>query len=225
MKDWPLFNLRVRKLSIFTQPPFKGNGEDLRLAVTAHWKDDPALHGHGTDGRPLYRLPPVRYLPGPVPRIVGINEGIRKIELLYDSIGEVLVVRKTRYTIEATEFKDFSVQIGCSERLFRYKSISTWIALNQDRYKEYIRTGSTRTRKRILERVFVGNLLSLSKGIGYTVTDTIMVNIEKWEETTVELKGLPLLGFRVILTTNFILFPDVGIGRHTSLGFGRFAEV
>ena len=212
-------------MTLVTKPEFSGNGEDLRLAVTARWKDREALHGHGPDGNSLYRLPPVRYLPSEAPRVIGVTEGIDVLAEIYDSLGETLVVRGRTFTITATELRDRMVKVGISNDLREYHSQSTWLALNQDRYKEYVRTGQDRKRREILERTFVGNLLSLSKGVGYTVPERIMVRIHRWRERDIQVKGMPLLGFDVTLTTNFVLPAEIGVGRHAALGFGRFRLV
>jgi len=219
-----LFEFRTRVLTLVTKPEFKGTAEGLRLGITGHWKDHDVLHGHDADGSSLYRLPPVRYLPAKAPRVIALGAGIEIMPEMYDSLGETIRVRRDVFVIKASELRDHTVKIGLSDDLHEYHNQSLWLALNQDRYKEYIRMGLAQKRREILERTFIGNLLSLSKGVGYTVPERVMVRIHRWREKNIVVKGTPMLGFDVDLTTNFILPEDIGIGRHATLGFGRFTE-
>lgn len=220
--EQPLFEFRIRILTLVTRPQFKGTSEDLRLGITGHWKDRDVLHGHDAGGSSLYRLPPVRYLPFDGPKLVALGPGIEVMQDIYDSLGEEIRVHSQIFVITASEMRDYTVKLGISNDLHEYHNKSVWLALNQERYKEYIRMGLAQKRRDLLERTFVGNLLSLSKGVGYTVPERIMVRIHKWREKNIVVKGTSMLGFDVNLTTNFILPEEIGIGRHAALGFGRF---
>jgi len=57
--------------------------------------------------------------------------------------------------------------------------------------------GSWAKRKKLLEKILVGNIISMSKGLGYTVPGPIEVNILKLREVNTSLKGNPMLGFMV----------------------------
>ena len=215
--------IRIRELTLITKPEFKGTAEDLRLGITGHWQDRDMLHGHNPDGSSIYRMPPVRYLPAKKPKVVALGTGIEELQTMYDSLGEKIHIRGQVFVIIASEMRDRTVFLGISNELYEYHSISPWLALNQKRYQQYIRMGLPEKRRKLLEQVFTGNLLSLSKGIGYTVPDQIMVRLNSWHERNIDVKKTPMLGFHVVLTTNFILPSIIGIGRHASLGFGRFS--
>ncbi len=217
-----LFKARVAILTMVTRPDFAGTTQDLRLAVTGQWKDRDALHGHGQDGRSLYRLPPVRYLGGKEPRIVAVGQGIEQLQEIYHSLGTQLRVRGRVFRVIATELTEKTVDFGLDDTLYEYKTVTPWLALNQEKYHRYIRMGVAAERRALLESVFVGNLLALSKGLGYTVEGRIMAKIHQWSEQDVTVKDVPVLGFRARITTNFILPVELGIGKHAALGFGRF---
>jgi len=218
------FNVHIRKLLIYTEPPFNGNGEELRKAVTGKWKNRTPLHGHDSEGRPIYWFPPVRYLPGNIPRLVALDKGMDELENIYSSLGEELIVGSKAFIITATEMLDFTVRLGVSDELHTYYSISPWVALNQRRYEEYQRIGSRIERMKLLEKIFIGNLLVLAKGVGYTVEDKLFAKIHSSKEIPWKFKGMNVLGFIVELTTNFQIPVELGLGKHTSLGFGRFSE-
>jgi len=219
------FSLILRELIIYTDPHFEGNGDDLRLAITGHWKNRKAFHGHHEDGKPIYWLPPVRYLGGIQPRIVAIKSGISDLDNIYQGLEEVLRLGKEEFRITATEMSDKTVAFGLSESLYTYISISPWVALNQKRFEEYICSGNKSKRKNLLENIFIGNLLSLSKGLGYHVESRILAKLHSFIDEPIKFKEVPLTTFKIKITTNFILPEAIGIGRHTSLGYGRFNEL
>ena len=218
-------NLHIRELIIYTEPKFTGGGEELRKAITGKWKDRQPLHGHDDNGAPIYWLPPVRYLPGAIPKVVALASGINELEEIYAALGETIRVGSHSFTISATEMLDITVPFGLSNKLHTYETISPWIALNRKRWEEYIRAGNNDRKANILEDIFIGNLLSLSKGVGYRVEGKIQVKLHSFKERQVRFKELKLTAFLIKITANFLIPSQLGIGRHTSLGFGRFKEI
>ena len=223
--DVQSFNVHLRELILYTEPEFIGNGEDLRLAITGHWNNRKTLHGHYDDGTSIYWLPPVRYLADKQPRILAIQAGLIDLENMYSALGETLHVGSKAFKIKATEIVDKKVPFGLSGFLLTYCSLSLWIALNQKRYEDYICYGDKRKRAGLLENIFVGNLLSLSKGVGYNVKNPILAKIHFFDEKQAKFKGIPLAAFSISITTNFIIPDSLGLGRHTSIGYGRFKEI
>jgi len=220
--DIKLFNIRLRELLIYTNPEFQGDGESLRKAVTACWKNKKELHGHTSEGKPIYWLPPVRYIPEKRPRLVALKSGIGELEEIYLGLGKRLCVGLKSFMIMATEIIERNLPFGLFDQLFTYNSISPWIALNQKRYEEYLCLGDWIKRNSLLEKVFKGNLLALSKGIGYFVEKPILAKLQSCKELTIEYKGIPVKAFYISIITNFVLPEELGIGKHVSLGFGRF---
>ncbi|MBN2434545.1 MAG: CRISPR-associated endonuclease Cas6 [Spirochaetes bacterium] len=220
--DTQSFSVFLRELVLYTKPDFEGDGESLRMAVTACWKDKKALHGHGYNGKPIYWLPPIRYLPGKCPRLIALKTGIEDLDEIYAGLGNNLCVGSISFKIIATEIVDKRIPFGLYDESVTYNSVSPWFALNQKKYEEYNLLGDGRKRTDLLEKVFIGNLLALSKGIGYFVEKPILVKIQRYKEQLVEYKGIPMIAFQISVITNFILPAELGIGKHVSLGFGRF---
>jgi hypothetical protein len=223
--DMQSFNLILRELLLYTDPDFEGDGESLRTAVTACWENKKALHGHNCDGKPIYWLPPIRYIPGKKPRLIAIKTGIRDLEEIYMGLGKNLCVGSISFKIVATEIVDKKIPFGLFDKLFTYFSVSPWFALNQKKYEEYNLLGNRIRRINLLEKIFKGNLLALSKGIGYFVEKPILAKIQRYKEITVEYKGIPMIAFNISVITNFVLPAELGIGKHVSLGFGRFSSI
>ena len=85
--------------------------------------------------------------------------------------------------------------------------------------------GSWAKRKVLLEKILVGNIISMSKGLGYTVPGPIEVNILKLREVNTSLKGNPMLGFMGEFEVNFEIPDYLGIGKSVSRGFGTVKKI
>ena len=83
-----------------------------------------------------------------------------------------------------------------------------------------MRSGSQVSRKEMLERILVGNIISMSKGLGYTVPGQIEANIFDLREIHTKLKGTRMLGFLDTFSVDFEIPYLWGIGKSVSRGFG-----
>ena len=77
----------------------------------------------------------------------------------------------------------------------------------------------------MLERIIVGNIISMSKGLGYTVPGKIESEIHQLREATTKLKGVPMLGFLGTFSVNFNIPDYLGIGKSVSRGFGTVKRI
>ena len=77
----------------------------------------------------------------------------------------------------------------------------------------------------LLKKILVGNLLYLSKGVGYVVLEQIEVSEIKVIERKTYLKGTPLLGFLGTFSVNFEIPDHWGIGKSASRGFGTVKRI
>lgn len=76
----------------------------------------------------------------------------------------------------------------------------------------------------MLERILVGNIISMSKGLRYTVPGQIEANIFDLREIHTKLKGTPMLGFKSTFSVNFEIPDYWGIGKSMSRGLGRWRK-
>ena len=94
--------------------------------------------------------------------------------------------------------------------------LAPFLALNQDNHLIWLRSNPF-ARRALLERIVVGNLLSLSKGIGLHVEENLHANVDLSASEWHDLKpSMPLLGFRGFIQTNFLLPDGWGIGKSSS---------
>ena len=193
--------------------------EKLRGYIGNKFKDNFFLHQHLDDSKILYNYPKIQYkIIDGVPSIFGIEEGVDALNDISEQIEE-LVLDKTTYKLKGKPIKVEKKQnFGISENYIKYQFIVPWVALNQRNYELY-KNASQSHKEKILEKVIVGNLLSVSKSLDYVVTEEIITKT-KFSPLPVYLKGIPVIGFEGEFQTNFLIPDYFGLGKSVSRGFG-----
>ncbi|MHC1583240.1 MAG: CRISPR-associated endonuclease Cas6 [Methanosarcinales archaeon] len=196
----------------------KESPEKLRGYIGNRFKEYPLLHHHPEEGLNLYQYPRVQYkIIGGTPIILGIEEGV---EVLRETSGDLeeLVLGKTVYQIEEKQTIERKQEFKVAGELKQYCFATPWLALNEKNYKTYLQTG-TGDRVNLLHHILVGNLLSISKSMGYVVLEKVKVRTNV-RPVKVRSKGIPLLGFTGEFQANFLIPEYLGLGRSVSRGFG-----
>lgn len=118
-----------------------------------------------------------------------------------------------------------AVQPSFSRRLVRYEFAAPWIALNQENHARY-RTLNPAARRAELDRILIGNLLSMSKGLRwFYAEETVYAAFEPLREVHCEVKDVSLTAFEGTFVSNLDLPDNLAVGRSVSLGFGWFRRV
>ncbi len=215
-------DVHARCLILETDESFRANGDQLRRCVTAIRPDDAVLHHH-VSGSGRFRAPPVRYVvTGGVARLVGVREGLEALERLYAITPMVLWDRSGRKPVEGRELWDVHARIGVSSQFRVYRSLSPWLALNQENHRRYRADRRRRARDALLEEVFVGNVLSMLGSFELHVETRVKARILQCRERPIRHKEIDMLGFLVTVETNAILHPWLGLGKLVSKGYGLF---
>ncbi len=178
----------------------------------------PEFHHHAGAGL-VYQHPLIRYhVQGSEATIAGLAEGA----FLLRSIPE-----RESFWLGTDERRvlDRTVEVGrqavgpCPEPII-YSFQAPYLALNQANYEAWQRSDSFSARH-LLQRVVVGNLLSLAKAIRLDVSERLHAEVDlrpdQWEEMK---PGVRLLGFRGAIQVNFTLPDRWGIGKSSARGFG-----
>jgi hypothetical protein len=206
-------------LVLSTDKKVKESTEKLRGYIGNKFKDSFFLHQHLDDNKLLYNYPNIQYkIIDGIPSILGIEEGVDTLNEISEQIEELVLGRAT-YKLKGKPIKVEKKQnFGMSENYINYQFIVPWIALNQRNYELY-KNSSQSHKEKILEKIIVGNILSISKSLDYVVTEEIIAKT-KLSPLPVYLKGIPVIGFEGEFQTNFLLPDHFGLGKSVSRGFG-----
>jgi hypothetical protein len=178
------------------------------------------MHQHEGEDKYLYRYPMVQYkiLDGKS-TVLGIGKGAELLNKIHKEVNVIDMNGHKYEIIEKTIFCGYTF-FTHSRESFPYSFLTPWLALNEKNYEKYQRLGSWGKKKELLEKILIGNIISMSKSLGYTVPEPIKANINKLKEVQTFLKGTPMLGFLGTFSVNFEIPDYWGIGKSVSRGFG-----
>ena len=195
-----------------------GGAAPLRGAIASSYPELELLHNHMVSGY-RYQTPLVQYkVINGKGLIIGLQAGsdvLKKIAFDKESytLGrESLQVWEREVKVQETPF-------GITPEIQHYRFLNPWMALNEENFKKFVKIDHFR-QKQLLEKILIGNLLSLSKGLHYTVPKRIEASLDGLTQIPVKLKGTPMIGFLGKFRVNFIIPQYWGIGKSTSRGFG-----
>ncbi len=140
-------------------------------------------------------------------------------EIDYIRIGEAEYQIIEKAVVLRTDY------FGVSDEKITYSFLAPWLALNEKNYEQYQKLGTWAERKQLLEKILIGNIISMSKSLGYPVPEPIKANIGKMKEVSIKLKGTPMLGFLGTFSVNFEIPDYWGMGKSVSRGFGTIIRV
>ncbi len=194
--------------------------KDLRGAIAHVNKDNVLFHQHKEDGTFVYNYPLIQYkiLEGKG-LLVGIDKGARVIANV-NLLKKRMNFGKEEYIVQRQEMSFQKSAMGLFDGIREYNFLSMWLALNEKNYEKYQRLGTKAKRNKLLEKILIGNILSMSKSLGYTVPAPIEVRDLNLKEVPTKLKGNPMLGFIGTFSVNFEIPDYWGIGKSVSRGFG-----
>jgi len=190
----------------------------LRGYISKHYRDIPQFHHHA--GTKLdYRHPLIQYkIIDGIPFIIGLREGSILLQLI-DTNSEFKFGTNT-YQVLKMRRETVPIELNLSLRSPTYSFLTPWLALNQKNYEKYQMMATWAKRKKLLEGILVGNIISMSKSLGYTVPGPIEAKIERMREVRTSLKGTAMIGFLGTFSVNFEIPDYWGIGKSVSRGFG-----
>jgi len=208
---------------IKTDKPVKEDASKLRGYIGNKFPDEVLLHHH-IGKETLYTYPRVQYkiIEG-TPIIVGIMEGAPLVKRIMDEIEE-LVLGKRKYNIRATQINQIKDEFGKCRRNVKYRFLTPWLALNQEKYEKYKKMKDWKKKKEMLNSILAGNVLSICKTFGYEIIGKIYAHSLLYKNI-VNYKAIPHTGFTGEFKINFILPDYIGIGKGVSHGFGTIKKV
>ncbi len=196
-----------------------GDVPRLRGYLLYHFPEVEEFHERG------YRYPLIQYkvLQGKG-LIVGLGEGADVIESVAPRVNEVII--KDRY-IDVIEKRLISTvdEVGPTDGTWMQYSFTTpWLALNPANYNAYRQCETWKEKKLLLNRILIGNILSLSKGLNLHVESELQCHTYLIH-TGVIFRGIQMSGFFGNFQVPFKLPEHIGIGKAASKGFGTVVPV
>lgn len=202
----------------------KGTADKLRGFFASQFGEYTLIHQHLTNNKLLYKAPLIQYkIFKGKPFVLGINEGAEVLQKIYGDI-DYLKIGRSEYQIKEKSIVLKTDYFGITPNNISHSFLTPWLALNEKNYEKYHKIGTYAERKKLLEKILVGNIISLSKSLGYTVPSPIEAKIIRIKEARTSLKGVPMLGFLGTFSVNFEIPDYWGIGKSVSRGFGTIIK-
>jgi len=212
-------NLKTLFLIMETSEKVKEEASKLRGFVANRFKEYPILHHHIEEAGYLYTYPRVQYkIVEGTAIILGIEEGADIVKKISDEITE-LELGKSVYKVESIQMNLTNAEFGPCRENHHYKFLTHWLALNQENHERYKGIRDWKEKKRFLNGILVGNILSMCKSLDYVVTSKLYVH-SLLDNERVVFKGIPIMGFTGEFKVNFRIPDFFGLGKGVSQGFG-----
>ncbi|MEW6009511.1 MAG: CRISPR-associated endonuclease Cas6 [Candidatus Omnitrophota bacterium] len=203
----------------------KNNSDLLRGYFGRRFKEYVLMHHHIGGSRYIYRYPLVQYkIVNGISTVVGIGIGAELLNKIHKEVNTI-DLNDNRY-----EIFEKTIYLGNGNFRFNteqqtYSFLTPWLALNEKNYEKYQKLGTWAKKKELLEKILIGNIISMSKSLGYTVPEPIKANIGNLKEVPTSLKSTPMLGFLGTFSVNFEIPDYWGIGKSVSRGFGTIIKL
>ena len=181
------------------------------------------MHNH-KDDKFIYRYPHIQYkVLNNNPVLLGIEDGAKIIQENDIFLDDVIKIGQQEFESNQREISLKKVKLGVSDEIIKYKFITPWIALNQNNISKYKNSNNV-DKEEILKKILVGNIISMSKGLDYTVKEKIHCWINLKEKEVI-IKGIKHIGFVGEFKVNFDIPDYLGLGKSVSKGFGTIKKV
>ncbi|MCS3924839.1 CRISPR-associated endonuclease Cas6 [Methanosalsum natronophilum] len=218
----PLKKIKVGILTFETKKTIQESSHCLRGFFGSKFVDDNQLHNHNTNSY-LYRYPLVQYkFLESKPYIIGVQEGVESLKTVFDSF-ETINLNSNIYEIDERIMSIKHQEFGLCDHIIFYEFVTPWIALNAKNYTMY-KDENEHERINILRKGLIGNILSMSKGLGYTVPSEIKCDIDLIKFDS-KYKDTGFVSFQGVFMTNFEIPDYVGLGKGVSKGHGTIRRV
>lgn len=195
------------------------DGKAVRGFFGNLYRNRPEFHGHLRDML-IYKHPLIQYkVFGGSALIIGLKEGAYLLKAVPNL--EYIEIYFRKYPIKKQNNSSIIVPFGKSKKMVCYTFVTPWIGLNKNNYQLYLDLKMKGKDTRVtIERILVGNILSLCKSVRYSADEPVYVKSRLEEDRAAEIKDVKLTSFRGEFETNFLIPDFWGIGGKVSLGYG-----
>ena len=188
-----------------------------------HYKQ---LHNHDGD-KFIYKIPTIQYrrIRGKA-TLIGFGEGLEILKKLFFETDKIILGDKIYNSYEKLiSLKEYD--FGITNSTIKYRFVAPWMALNQINYQKYFSLSNFEKRKEFLEKILIGNLISLSKNLSYSIPnkENISSKISNLQKINIHFKNQEMLCFKCNFRVNFRLPSLLGLGKQVGRGFGEVQHI
>lgn len=182
------------------------------------------FHNHKKEGF-RYSYPLIQYKRiGDKPVLICINEGVDEMHHFFSNKQEGVMLGNRPYELKVDEINLSNHTLSVGKTANEYQ-LNNWLPLNQKNISKYNSLDSKIEQYEFLERILVGNILSMAKGLDWFIKDKVSVNIKDIKSKQVIKKSSKLLGLDIHFVSNIELPDYIGLGKNSSLGYGVLKKV
>ena len=214
----------IRTLTVYFDTEINYREIPLFRGVVLHCLGDSGnllFHNHTGASTFRYAYPLIQYkrLNGKA-AITGIEQGADIIGQFAANAPEVITVGERKASCKVERMQPARLLMQTWNHPFSYHLVR-WLPLNAKNYLIYKETEEVDARRELLESILKGNLLSMLKGLGIHIEDELMVSITQLDEPYIVYnKGVALMAFNAMFSSNLSIPDNLGVGKNASIGYG-----
>lgn len=193
----------------------------FRGAVVSSMENSNVLfHNHNEEGL-RYSYPLIQYKRiRKKAAIVCFGEGVDVISDFFTQCNLQLRISDNVIELITDDIKAERTLIQLWENPIAYR-LRNWLPLNKENYTTFVNTDGLIEKAQLLENILNGNILSAMKGLNISIQGKIQSVISEISTPKmVKYKGVKLMSFDISFTSNISLPQYLGLGKHSSVGFG-----
>lgn len=211
--------MKITLLTYLGEQKFRiRDAEKLRGFLSNKYIADDRFHNHNSDGTLKYRMPVINYavIDGNLSVIAYEEAGEAIIKEFFQS--EEIKIGDELFNNFQRKIETFDEKFEVTDKLYSYKFKTTWLALNQDNYKNY------KDGKIDLNKILRNHILANFIGFGIRVEKEIMV-VGEFKQSIIEVKNQKMIGFLGEFKSNVKIPKHMTFGKRKSIGYGGVISI
>lgn len=195
----------------------------VRGYIGNQFKEYDLLHNHINHNDLIFNYPLVQYkVINDYILIQGIDEGGEILKMISVNLNYLSLEKEYKIIEKTLQEKEVDIKPSSEEK--HYKFITPWLGLNQANYQKYSNLTEWKDKKELLNKILVGNLLSMSKGLGIIVNKRLYAKTH-FDIKQVKYKSVVMNAFVGEFKVHYNIPDYFGLGKGVSHGFGCVKQI
>lgn len=205
-------------LSLKDIPQFRG-----AILTILPDSDNVYFHNHN-DEKLRYSYPLIQYkcIDG-LASIVFVGEGTKFVGSLFSECKNLVQIGKKDVKLDVLSINYGKQEISKVSSAVTYV-LKAWLPLNKNNFNEYHTLKRLSDKCSFLEKILIGNVLSLAKGIDINIDFNLEVEITDLQQYNIKYKDIELIAFDIEFLCNAELPEQIGLGKSVSKGYGMLTK-